>query len=310
MPPVFQPFGEARGSRSPLQPPPVQTDRPTLSPGDVCVGCIVWLPSKDGTRPSIRCINDDCCGKEELDDGGHNHPVVVLKIKQKKDSAVVGDLVTTFSDTPLSKYLSKRRHKEPSIPVYDPEATSLTTARGTALVQIKLEEGRLKKQSYVRLQHTYRVPVSMLRQYAYRKCRAYKRRLSDDSYNTLMGLLALSPEKYEPTKTLFETKNDRLLDLARSRLPHVVRAQRAQPPVLPGSVAPQPHPHRSYGTTHMNPPASHYIPPTYTYQVRNHIQPEYKSQNDGGEESSFPAKMVAGIIILGLVWWYWRTPSA
>jgi len=97
MPPVFQPSREARGSRSPLQPPPAQTERPTLRPGDVCVGCVVWLPSKDTSQRSIRCINDDCCGKGELDDGGYNHPVVVLKIRQENGSVVVGDLICTVA---------------------------------------------------------------------------------------------------------------------------------------------------------------------------------------------------------------------
>ncbi|CZT06977.1 uncharacterized protein RAG0_12547 [Rhynchosporium agropyri] len=72
-------------------PPPndSQAYRPPLRPGGICVGCIVWLPNKENQGPSIKCRNDGCCENVELKDEGYNHPVVVLKIKQKKMSKVV-----------------------------------------------------------------------------------------------------------------------------------------------------------------------------------------------------------------------------
>ena len=51
---------------------------------------------------------------------------------------------------------------------------------------VSLESGSLKKQSYIRLEHTYEVPISMLEQYSWKRCRAYKIRLSQDSYVELM----------------------------------------------------------------------------------------------------------------------------
>ncbi|KAH7356418.1 hypothetical protein BKA65DRAFT_422649 [Rhexocercosporidium sp. MPI-PUGE-AT-0058] len=314
MPPVFQPFDEATASRGQLQPPPVHADNPPLIPGDVCVGCIVWLPPKDVNRPSIRCVNESCCGKRELDDGGHNHPVVVLKIRQKKGSIVIGDLictvasVTTFSGTSLSKYLSRRRRRQASIPIFDPEATALTSPRAASLVQLKMEDGRLKKQSYIRLQHTYRIPVSMLGQYAYRNSRAYKRRLSYESYCALMELLSLPPEKYEVTASLYETENQRLLDLARSSLPSVVQAHRAAHPVTNPT---HPSHYGGGGTIPARPQAAGYIPPAHTYpQIRYHREPESHGDGIGGGGGSFVWKCVAGVVIVGLAWWnFWRTPS-
>ncbi len=80
-------------------PPPndSQAYRPPLRPKDICVGCIVWLPIKENQGPSIKCRKDGCCGNEELKDEGYNHPIVVLKIKQKKRSKVCGDLVLTIA---------------------------------------------------------------------------------------------------------------------------------------------------------------------------------------------------------------------
>lgn len=275
----------------------------------------MWLPSKGLNGPSIRCVNEARCGKE-LDDGGHNHPVVVLKVRQKKGSSIVGDLIctiaciTTFSDTSLSKYSTMRRHKEASIPIYDPETIPLTSGKGLALIQLKLEKGRLKKQSYVRLQHTYRVPVSMLRQYAYRKGRAYKRRLSDVSYNTLMRLLALSPEKYEKTADLIETKDQRLLEQAGSGFPPIIQTKRVQRPAQSTRGAPQSLPYTLYGAINTNPPMSHYVPPNHAYHARNDTRSVYESQDDGGDKSSYPFKLIIGMIIIGLGWWHWRSKSA
>ncbi|KAH9213955.1 hypothetical protein DL95DRAFT_462615 [Leptodontidium sp. 2 PMI_412] len=313
MSPIFQPIDEVRASHGHLQPPPIHTDKPHLNPGDVCVGCIVWLPPKDFTRPSFRCVNKNCCRNEELDDGGHNHPVVVLKIRQKKGSTVIGELictvasVTTFSNTPLSKYLSRRRHRKPSIPIFDPEATALTSPRVSSLVQLKLEEGRLKKQSYVRLQHTYRIPVSMLRQYAYRNSRAYKRRLSYESYYALMELLALPPENYEATETLFETNHQRLLDLANSSLALVAPSQQTSHPITNRIQ----HVHYGgCGTIPVAPQVSQYSPPSYAHPTWYHIEPDSQGGDGGNGGHSVIWKCVVGVVIVGLAWWnFWSGSS-
>ncbi|PVH70309.1 hypothetical protein DL98DRAFT_521695 [Cadophora sp. DSE1049] len=105
-----------------------QAYRPPLRPGDICVGCIVWLPIKENQGPSIKCRKDGCCRNEELKDEGYNHLVVVLKIKQKKRFKVCGDLVLTiaiitfFKDIPLKHYLARRKkilYFRSSIPIRD-----------------------------------------------------------------------------------------------------------------------------------------------------------------------------------------------
>ncbi len=67
--------------------------RPRLISGDVCVGCIVWLPPRKDHEPPILCKREGCCGGEVLQDEGYNHPVVVLKIRQSENSRVHGDLM-------------------------------------------------------------------------------------------------------------------------------------------------------------------------------------------------------------------------
>jgi hypothetical protein len=83
-----------------------------------------------------------------------------------------------------------------------------------ATKSLALENGSLRKQSYVRLDHTYQIPLPMLAQYSWRRCRAYKIRISKSSYTTLMEELGLVPEVFEETNTLYETADRRLSDLA------------------------------------------------------------------------------------------------
>jgi hypothetical protein len=77
--------------------PTRRTELPPVKMGDLCVGCIVWLPPRDSQSPAIKCSKAGCCGHGNLEDGGYNHSVVVLKIRQRKDSNVPGDLVCTVA---------------------------------------------------------------------------------------------------------------------------------------------------------------------------------------------------------------------
>ena len=72
---------------------PRLADKPRVEPGDVCVGCIVWLPPKDTLNSGIQCSCTRCYLPSALEDAGYDHPVVVVKIRQKNGSAIVGDLV-------------------------------------------------------------------------------------------------------------------------------------------------------------------------------------------------------------------------
>lgn len=79
--------------RPPPPPHDTQAQRPKLRPEDICVGCIVWLPQKDVNEGGMKCRKDGCCQNSELEEKGYNHPVVVLEIKQRKNSRTFGDLV-------------------------------------------------------------------------------------------------------------------------------------------------------------------------------------------------------------------------
>jgi hypothetical protein len=71
---------------------------PAIISGDVCVGCIVWLPPKASYgNPPVLCNRLCCCGQAALEDRGYDHPVVVLKIRQRVNSSTIGDLVCTVA---------------------------------------------------------------------------------------------------------------------------------------------------------------------------------------------------------------------
>jgi len=121
---------------------------------------------------------------------------------------------------PLEKYLKKRiysvRHQK-SLPIHDPEGKNIASFGLPYPTVLRLEEGRkLHKQSYIRLEHTYEIAVSRLRQYGFSSCRAYKIRLMEKSYKILMLELGMVPRVYHKTNTLYETADRRLAALARS----------------------------------------------------------------------------------------------
>ena len=100
MPDVHHGISDSSASRSATPPSAGPNNRPRIKPADLCVGCIVWLPQKDGQNGSILCSRENCCGGDELEDRGYNHPVVVLRIQQRSGSRTCGDL--TCSVAPVS----------------------------------------------------------------------------------------------------------------------------------------------------------------------------------------------------------------
>ncbi|CZR60742.1 uncharacterized protein PAC_10638 [Phialocephala subalpina] len=199
-----------------------QNSRPRVDPKDLCIGCIVWLPPKLEHHSSITCNKENCCGRE-LDDGGYDHPVVVVKIRQREGSYTRGDVictvacVTTFGDTSLSTYIDKRpqwRYMQWSIPISEPNPKAAAASIYAPFPMLRLESGTLHKQSYVRTQHTYGVPVSMLRQYNFRIHQAYAKRLCEHSCNLLTTRLGLGTQTYTPTSIVIKTGALHLTDLA------------------------------------------------------------------------------------------------
>jgi hypothetical protein len=125
---------------------------------------------------------------------------------------------------PLDSYRRKRirtPHFQSSIPIYQPDSdVENCQEEDISIQQLRLEEKKLRKQSYISLKHTYEVPISTLRNYGYRRCRAYKFRLNSASYNTLMTDLGMPVEKFESTGTLWETVDRRLGALVANQRVH------------------------------------------------------------------------------------------
>ena len=87
----------------PTSPQHQQNNNPRLRllPGDVCVGFVVWLPPYKSRNAAIHCTKLSCAG-EELGERGYDHPVVVLRIRQREDSRVLGDLICTVAFVSVS----------------------------------------------------------------------------------------------------------------------------------------------------------------------------------------------------------------
>ncbi|CZT14015.1 uncharacterized protein RAG0_17819 [Rhynchosporium agropyri] len=181
-------------------------------------------------KPSRSVVDSDCTfGNsslfDELKDEGYNHPVVVLKIKQKKRSKEYGDLVLTIAIVNdlfqgyVAQALLGDEEKIPyfrcSIPIRDQSNEEIEEA---GIKQLDLEKERTmnKKQCYVKTGHVYEASVSLFRSFGFgsRECRAYKMRLNQASYAMPMDELDLSLECFAVTETLFETAQSRLAVLA------------------------------------------------------------------------------------------------
>jgi hypothetical protein len=78
-----------------VRPPPSnnRNPRPRIKVQQLVVGCIVWLPSRGDDDKSIKCIAEFCCYGQELQDGGYNHPVVVLKVSPNNFGDAVCSIV-------------------------------------------------------------------------------------------------------------------------------------------------------------------------------------------------------------------------
>lgn len=101
-----------------------------------------------------------------------------------------------------------------SIPIFELDPKAAEASIYALFPMLRLESGTLHKQSYVRTQHTYGVPVSMLRQYNFRIHQAYAKRLCEHSCTLLTTRLGLGPQTYIPTPTVSKRGASRLDDLA------------------------------------------------------------------------------------------------
>lgn len=172
---------------------------------------------------------------------------------------------------PLKTYLVKRKriaHYQTSTPIkvmnkVKPEALDIN--------QLTLEKGRnLYKQSYIKTDHLYMIPVDALRSYGFqhRECRAYKLRLDVHSYTTLMKDLEVPPSSYVETNTLFETAAVRLAVLAGSSQSAIVPTPRVQTPVRQPA-----YPSTESHLDHSRISSAHAVPTPSTYSSHYPSQP-------------------------------------
>jgi hypothetical protein len=64
---------------------------------------------RDSGDVKIKCVCASCPTPEELEEGGYNHPVVVLKIRQAVNSKKVGDLVCDVACVSLGYRVEARK---------------------------------------------------------------------------------------------------------------------------------------------------------------------------------------------------------
>jgi hypothetical protein len=199
-------------------------------------------------------------------------------------------------------------HFNCSIPIIDPGAELLGSGETLSFPHLQLEEGKMRKQSYVRLKHIYRVPANFFRQYTFRHSRAYKYRLCKTSYDRLMEELRLAPEPFECTATLFETEERRLYALASSN-------GAATLPLPTPAVPPQ----RVYSSSSfITPPPRHDLESGYgTLSARDisyygHDAHRYHESTPLPDEGLIPLfwKCVVGTLAFGAsAWGYFRLKS-
>jgi hypothetical protein len=66
---------------------------------EVWVGSIVWLRQRRPNEEDITCVRQGHCSDDfKLLDNGYRHPVVILKIWQRRGSTEPGDLMLGVSD--------------------------------------------------------------------------------------------------------------------------------------------------------------------------------------------------------------------
>ncbi|TGO67678.1 hypothetical protein BOTNAR_0037g00150 [Botryotinia narcissicola] len=200
-------------------------------------GCIVWLSNyEDGHEPII-CVQNHECNDKVKEKDGRNHPVMVLRINQRRGSNIVGDvildvaLMTTLGGLPLNRYINKLRTlgPDPSMQWYLQETmpmswTPLQTPqlKGDKLDAVRkheqnqesqhhaelnqrgktllfLSRGSMQRRSYMRVHHIYAVPIKQLQACSRYAKLAHMVRLDESGYRRVMEVLKLVPEPWEPS---------------------------------------------------------------------------------------------------------------
>ncbi|KAF7946165.1 hypothetical protein EAE96_009168 [Botrytis aclada] len=198
-------------------------------------GCIVWLSEYEEGHEPIVCVQTHECNDNVKDKDGRNHPVMILRINQRRGSNIIGDvildvaLMTTLSGMPLDRYVNKLRTlgPDPSKQWYLQETMPLSwvplqtsqlkgdkldtlrqreqdqeskhqaelNQRGNTL--LFLSRGSMQRRSYMRVYHIYAVPIKQLQACSRYAKLAHMVRLDESGYRRVMEALKLVPEPWE-----------------------------------------------------------------------------------------------------------------
>ncbi|KAF7908087.1 uncharacterized protein EAF01_003842 [Botrytis porri] len=240
--PASKSSGSSSGSATPEADDIAIQRKPAMSPKKyhlraehLMPGCIVWLSNYEEGHEPILCVQNHECNDKVKDKDGRNHPVMILRINQRRGSNIVGNvmldvaLMTTLSGMPLDKYVNKLRTlgPDPSTQWYLKETMPLSwvpqqtpqlkgnkldamrkheqnresqhhaelNQRGNTL--LFLSRGSMQRRSYVRVHHIYAVPIKQLQACSRYAKLAHMVRLDEYGYRRVMEVLSLVPEPWE-----------------------------------------------------------------------------------------------------------------
>ncbi|TGO32747.1 hypothetical protein BHYA_0291g00030 [Botrytis hyacinthi] len=198
-------------------------------------GCIVWLSNYEDGHEPIVCVQNHECNDKVKEKDGRNHPVMILRINQRRGSNIVGDvildvaLMTTLGGLPLNRYVNKLRTlgPDPSMQWYLQETMPLSWTplqtpqlKGDKLDAVRkheqnqesqhhaelnqrgktllfLSRGSMQRRSYMRVHHIYAVPIKQLQACSRYAKLAHMVRLDESGYRRVMEVLKLVPEPWE-----------------------------------------------------------------------------------------------------------------
>ncbi|TGO51854.1 hypothetical protein BCON_0153g00210 [Botryotinia convoluta] len=155
--------------------------RLSLKKNDICVGCIVWLPSKLESDGDLVCNRGkSCCNGRCLDDEGYNHPVVILE----------------HEDGLTSK--PRQKHNQKSRIAISQTPQNLEDVDTDPEIMLYLEAGEMNKASFIITEHIFPIPFSKLRAISFKPdSRAFDTRLCKTSYLELIGRFEMDKDRAE-----------------------------------------------------------------------------------------------------------------
>ncbi|KAF7898638.1 hypothetical protein EAF00_005084 [Botryotinia globosa] len=179
--------------------------RPNLKKNDICVGCIVWLPSKLESDGDLVCNRGKtCCNGRCLNHEGYNHPVVILEHEGDICSVAMVEICLFICSMLLlvrKKMTSKPRqkHNQTSRIAISQTPRDLENPDTDLEIKLYLEAGKtLKQPSFIVTEHIHPTPLSTLRAYGFKSdSRAFDKRLCKTSYLDLIEIFDMDKDRVE-----------------------------------------------------------------------------------------------------------------